>query len=349
MACALSAATLYGIGLPLSKLLLKGIHPIAMAGLLYVGAFAGLCIYYFLRRAAGKGVQYSPLKGKDYRWLAGSIATGGFLAPMLLMAGLSLITGFAASLLSNLEAVFTAILAAAVFRESTGPRLWAAVGCMTAGSALLSYDPAQGGASLLGPLLVTLSMVCWGLDNNFTRNISAKDPVRIALWKSLVAGCGPLLISLPLGAAPALDNNTVYAMVVGSFGYGASLVLFIMALKGLGASRTAALFGFAPFIGALASLVVLREWLGWLMLPAALLMAVGLWLLVYEKHEHAHRHPAASHRHIHRHDDGHHLHRHDGAGGQEHAHGHEHEDLEHTHGHWPDGKHRHRHEKVADK
>jgi drug/metabolite transporter (DMT)-like permease len=310
VAYALSAATLYGIGLPLSKLLLGSIHPVAMAGLLYIGSLVGLCVYRLFRRAVGNQERYEPLKGKDYRWLAGSIMTGGFLAPILLMAGLSLITGFAASLLSNLEAVFTTILAAAIFRESTGPRLWAAVGCMTAGSSLLSYDPASGSVSLLGPLLVTLSMVCWGADNNFTRRISTRDPTSIALWKSMVAGFGPLLICIPLGALPPLDAMTGYAMLVGSFGYGASLVLFIMALKGLGASRTAALFAFAPFIGALVSLIVLKEWLGWLMLPAALLMALGLWLLVYEKHGHAHTHPSERHSHAHTHDDGHHHHAH---------------------------------------
>jgi len=343
IAFALSAATLYGIGLPLSKMLLGSIHPVAMASLLYIGSLIGLCLYRVFRRAAGNEEKYEPLNGKDYRWLAGSVLTGGFLAPILLMAGLSLITGFAASLLSNLEAVFTAILAAAIFRESTGPRLWAAVGFMTAGSSLLSYDPASGGMSLLGPLLVMLSMVCWGADNNFTRRISNRDPTSIALWKSLVAGFGPLIICIPLGALPPLDAMTGYAMLVGSFGYGASLVLFIMALRGMGASRTAALFGFAPFIGALVSLIVLKEWLGWLMLPAALLMAVGLWLLVHEKHGHGHTHPPERHRHAHRHDDEHHNHIHKQRVDGEHVHGHYHEGLLHDHAHWPDGEHRHSH------
>jgi drug/metabolite transporter (DMT)-like permease len=341
----LAAATLYGVGLPLTKALLKDYPPVAMAGLLYCGAFLGLGLYYGLVRAAGRrntDAEYQ-LARHDLPWLAGSVLTGGFLAPILLMLGLNLATGFSASLLSNLEGVATAIIAVVLFHESTGKRLWLALGCMTLGAVMLSWNGGEGRFELAGPALIVLSMICWGFDNNFTRQIADRDPLQIALVKSLVAGTVPLAIVLGMGGRIPMDITLVYPLIVGAFGYGASLVFFILALKGIGASRTGALFGLAPFVGAVVSLLVLREWLGWIMLPAAGLMALGAWLIVGETHHHEHRHEAVVHAHAHSHDDGHHAHPHDGNVSVPHVHEHAHAGLTHDHDHYPDDHHRHGH------
>jgi len=49
------------------------------------------------------------------------------------------------------------------------------------------------------------------------------------------------------------------AAILGFFGYGISLVLFIVALRGLGTARTSAYFSIAPFFGAAVALAVLGE------------------------------------------------------------------------------------------
>ena len=341
----ITAATLYGVGLPLTKVLLGHFSPLAMAGLLYCGAFLGLGLYYLPACLIGRKTKNTEgrLTRDDAPWLAGSVLTGGFLAPILLMAGLNLSSGYSGSLLSNLEGVATAVIAVAVFHESTGRRLWLAMGLMTLGAVLLSWNGGEGKFEPSGPVLIVLSMVCWGLDNNLTRQIAARDPLQIALVKSLVAGTVPISIVMFLGGHIPWDITLVHALAVGAFGYGASLVFFILALNRIGASRTAALFGLAPFVGAVVSLLVLREWLGWVMVPAALLMALGAWLIVAETHRHAHRHDPAEHAHAHTHADGHHEHPHEGALAGPHAHDHVHPEVVHEHGHYPDDHHRHGH------
>jgi drug/metabolite transporter (DMT)-like permease len=341
----ITAATLYGVGLPLTKALLKDISPVAMAGLLYCGAFLGVGSYYalvHLARDVPKDASTS-LSRPDLPWLAGSVLTGGFLAPILLMVGMNLSSGFSTSLLSNLEGVATAIIAVLAFHESTGKRLWLALGCVTSGAVLLSWNGGAGRFEAAGPVLIVLSMVCWGFDNNFTRQIATKDPLQIALVKSLVAGTVPMLIILGIGGRIPLDITLVYALVVGAFGYGASLVFFIIALKGIGASRTGALFGLAPFVGAVVSVLVLHDWLGWIMLPAAALMALGAWLIVAETHRHEHIHEPMEHAHAHAHDDGHHGHPHDEKVSGPHVHDHVHAGITHDHDHYPDDHHRHGH------
>jgi drug/metabolite transporter (DMT)-like permease len=276
--------------------------------------------------------------------MAGSIIFGGIAAPVLLMFGLERSTGFSTSLLSNLEGVATAAIAAAVFHESTGKRLWLALGCVTAAGVMLSWNSGEGRFDPSGPAMIVLSMVCWGADNNITRQISARDPVQISVIKSLFAGAVPILLVVLSGGSIILGLPTVLALVVGALGYGVSLVFFIKALEGLGASRTGAFFGLAPFIGAVSSLVILHDWLGWVMLPAAVLMIAGAALLMSERHSHAHRHEEVTHVHAHVHDDSHHAHGHPDAVAGAHVHEHIHREMTHDHGHYPDQHHRHGHD-----
>ena len=186
------------------------------------------------------------------------------------MFGLQQITGFTASLLLNLEGIFTATIAVVFFKEKAGKRLWWALACMTAAGVFLTWDSSQGEFNVLGPLLVTLAMVCWGIDNNLTRNISTRNPLQITRIKGLVAGCVSLSLAYALGTDMKWDLSAFYALLLGSFSYGISLVLFIKALEGLGSFRAGIFFSLAPFIGALTSLVLLHEWIGWVMFPAML-------------------------------------------------------------------------------
>jgi hypothetical protein len=124
--------------------------------------------------------------------------------------------------------------------------------------------------------------------------------------------------------------------------YGTSLVLFILAMRDLGAARTGAYFATAPFIGAAGGLL-LGETPTPGLLVAAALMALGTWLLVHERHAHGHRHAASIHTHVHVHD-AHHQHAHEGWEGPEpHSHPHATGPLEHEHPHTPDIHHDHGH------
>jgi uncharacterized membrane protein len=186
-------------------------------------------------------------------------------------------------------------------------------------------------------------MVCWGIDNNLTCKISDKDPIQITKIKSFVAGTISLSIALILGMKMSFDITIAFALLLGSLSYGVSLVFFIKALKGLGSSRTGAFFSFAPFIGAIASLIILREWIGWVMFPAAGFMIIGVWLIGSERHSHIHLHKTVTHTHSHNHSDMHHLHGHSGTLHEPHTHEHNHTEIIHSHVHWPDTHHRHEH------
>jgi len=339
------SASLFGISPPIAKLLVGDIHPVALAGLLYLGAFIGLSLYSVgkKKRTIDSNKKAAPLERKDFPWLAGAVLTGGIIGPISMMMGLTLVSGFSASLLLNLEGLATAMIAIFFFKENAGKRLWLALVCMAIAGVFLTWDPGQGKFNIVGPLLITFAMVCWGIDNNLTRNISDKDPIQIAKIKGLVAGTFSLSLALFLGMKISLDIMIVFALLLGSFSYGISLVFFIKALKGLGSSRTGAFFSLAPFIGAITSIIILREWIGWVMFPAVAFMIIGIWLINSEKHSHLHIHKTITHTHSHVHTNMHHPHEHAGTFHEPHTHEHTHTEITHIHVHWPDTYHRHEH------
>src|SRR5665647_1601724 len=196
---AILAATLFGASAPLAKLLLGEIHPIPLAGFLYLGSGFGLLVLHGVVKLAGSHSTEANLTRNDLPWLAGAILTGGIIAPIILMFSLRSTPAATASLLLNFEAAATGLIAILMFREAIGARIWTAISCITLATVLLSLNPAGGWGFSVGALGVLAACMLWGIDNNLTRNISAKDPMVIVTWKGLGAGSITLLMALALG------------------------------------------------------------------------------------------------------------------------------------------------------
>jgi len=304
----------------------------------------GLSLYSIIKGVfSDESVRSTNLKKGDYPWLFGAVVSGGIIAPICLMLGLSQISGFTTSLLLNLEGIFTAVIAVIFFDEKAGKRLWLALMCMTVAGVFLTWDSSQSKFNFLGPLLVTFAMLCWGIDNNLTRNISTRNPIQITRIKGFVSGLVSISLAYTLGINIQWDVSILYALLLGSFSYGISLVFFIKALEGLGSFRTGIFFSLAPFIGAVTSLILLQEWIGWVMFPAIMLTVAGVWLISTEKHLHLHLHQEVVHTHLHNHKDSHHIHEHIEIVHEPHVHEHKHPEESHIHSHWPDTHHRHEH------
>jgi drug/metabolite transporter (DMT)-like permease len=332
---------LFGASAPLSKWLLGSVDPWLLAGILYLGAGIGLALVHWGRPLIGLERVETPLSRSDLPWLAAVVAFGGVMAPPFLMLGLSLTTASSASLLINLEALATMLIAWLVFRENVDRRLVIGALAILVGAVVLSFD---GGGFELDPggLWIAAACLCWGIDNNLTRKLSSADPVQIAMIKGLAAGGTNVLLALFLGASlpPIFVVGT--GAIVGFLGIGVSLVMFMLGLRHLGTARTGAYFSLAPFIGALIAVIGFGDPVTLSLVVAALLMGFGLWLHLSERHEHDHVHDPIKHDHLHSHDD-HHSHDHDGPVTEPHAHWHRHAPLRHKHPHYPDLHHRHGH------
>jgi drug/metabolite transporter (DMT)-like permease len=342
---ALSAGVLFGASTPLAKRLVHGIDPWMLAGLLYLGSGIGLGLYKALNSLLRPPrLDATSLRGADRWWLAAAIGAGGIVAPVLMMYGLNRTAASSASLLLNLEGVFSVLIAWFVFRENFDRRIVLGVAAITVGALLLSVNGGLVWNNVIGPAAIGSACVAWALDNNLTRKVALNDVTQIAMLKGLAAGSVNVAIAAALGRSTPSPAAILAAGAVGLAGYGLSLVLFVVALRNLGTARTGAYFSVAPFVGALIAVAFLDEPVTIELLCAGALMMIGLWLHLTERHEHEHTHAPLTHNHLHLHDS-HHLHRH--AAGQAvtepHAHAHTHAPLSHTHPHYPDEHHRHEH------
>lgn len=340
---ALLAAALFGASTPLAKLLGGRLAPVMLAAVLYLGSGLGLLAWLALRAVRARAPLFV-LQAADVPWLAGAIAAGGVAGPVLLLSGLAMMPASSASLLLNLEGVLTAVLAWCVFKENVDRRIFAGMLLIVVAGLLLSWDQAGPAAPPWAALAVAGACLCWAIDNNLTRKVSAGDPFQIAALKGLVAGSVNLGIGLALGYPLPTPGLLLAAGTLGLLGYGLSLVLFVVALRHLGTARTGAYFSAAPFVGAGLALLLPGERPGALFWVALALMAAGLWLHLTEHHEHEHEHLPMLHTHAHRHDE---HHQHDHAvpcdADAEHSHEHQHVALRHAHPHYPDIHHRHEH------
>jgi drug/metabolite transporter (DMT)-like permease len=342
----LFAAVLFGASAPLSKLLLGEIQPVPLAAFLYLGSGSGAFLMLLFQhfRNGGQTVEAHLSRG-DLPWLGGALLAGGIGAPIILLLGLERTPASTASLLLNFESVATMLIAVSFFKESIDRRIVWAVGLVTLASILLTWTGGNWGFSL-GALGIIGACFLWGLDNNFTRHISAKNPLIIVGIKGVGAGTFSLVLCLLLKQHIPSLNIILLAMLLGSISYGVSIQLFIVAMRNMGAARTSTLFGIAPFVGAALSLVLLREMpqtFFWVALPV---MLAGAWLMLTENHDHHHIHEPMEHNHRHSHPDEHHIHASEEdvpLVNSSHTHEHRHEPLEHEHAHAPDLHHRHKH------
>jgi drug/metabolite transporter (DMT)-like permease len=333
---AFAAAVLFGASTPASKWLLGGVPPLALAGLLYLGAALATAPAWL---TGGRAPSFTGTSG----WrLAGAIVAGGIVGPVLLLEGLARAPAGSVALLLNLELAATAVLGAWLFRDPLGPRGWLAVAGAVAAGAIVTAGAGWPGA--VAAACVSAACVCWGLDNQWTARIDGLSPARATFWKGAVAGTTNLALAAATGSLAVDPKRAAIALGLGALAYGASVALAIAAAQQLGATRAQAVFAAAPFVGATLSWVALGERIEPGQLAGGALLAASIALLLRARHEHAHRHDALEHVHSHRHDDGHHDHVHDGIPfAERHSHWHRHEPQVHAHPHWPDLHHRHVH------
>lgn len=343
---ALLSAALFGISTPAAKALLGHVDPALLAGLFYCGAGLGTGILRRILRLRGPqaAAQETPLARADVPWLAGAIVCGGVIGPLLLMAGLAHTEASTASLLLTLEGAATALLAWFVFHENFDRRIALGMLLLVAGAILLSWSNAATISNFAGMAAIAGACVAWGLDNNLTRKVSLADPLQIVEIKGLVAGPVNLILALAAGSQWPSFGITLIAAIVGFVGYGASLALYVLALRHLGTARTGAYFSTAPFLGAVAALAFLHEPVTLQLVAAGALMAAGVYLHLTERHDHEHVHQPITHAHPHVHDE-HHQHEHAPGDppGEPHSHAHRHTRLRHSHPHVPDMHHTHQH------
>jgi drug/metabolite transporter (DMT)-like permease len=335
---ALVAAALFGVSTPLVQRWGSGLGAFSTAALLYVGAaVVGLLSRQRIEREAR-------LQRADLRRLLAMAGFGAVVGPVALAWGLQHTSGTSASLMLTLEAVFTAVLAWRLYRETMDARVWAAMALLLAGGMVLVLDQGRaGGAQLWGLLAVLLATAAWGVDNTLSRALAERDPGQVVMAKALLGSTATMVLAVAFGEPLPSLGAALALLAIGATGYGLSLRFYLLAQRAFGAARTGSVFAFAPFIGAAFAVALGDRSASGLMALGSVLMLAGVLLHLAESHGHEHAHEALEHEHAHRHDDGHHDHTHETMPAGEHSHPHRHAPTRHAHAHVPDAHHAHRH------
>lgn len=276
---AVLAAILYAVSSPVSKLLLDRLGPLALAGFLYLGAGIGLLVVRLALSAQRvNGTENHWFAKADLKFVVLMIVLDS-AAPILLLFGLERTTAANASLLNNFEIVATAVLAFTFFREKISRRLWVGIGFVTLACAVLSLEDFSSFSFSIGSALVLLAAVCWGLENNCTRVLSARSPLLVTIVKGLGSGLASLALAFAIGDRLGDAMAILGALVLGFFAYGLSILCYVRAQRDIGAARTSAYYAFAPFIGAGLSFAFLSERPGSAFVIALALMVPGTWFV----------------------------------------------------------------------
>ena len=319
------AAVFYAINVPISKVLLQHVGPTTMAALLYLGAGIGIGMMSLFNKKDREKAE--SLTKAELPYIVGMIVLD-IAAPIFLMLGISYGSSANASLLGNFEIVATTVIALILFKEAVTKRLWVAIGLITLSSILLSFEGTDSFHFSYGSLLVIMATVCWGLENNCTRELSSKSTYQIVMLKGLCSGLGALVIALIKRESFPGIGYIAIALALGFVAYGLSIFVYVRAQNVLGAAKTSAYYAVNPLIGALLAFVFLSESLSWMYVIALIVMVFGSALVVVDtfirQHDHEHQH-TFTHSH----------------GGSTHTHTVRHS---HVHKHYlTEEKHRHRH------
>ena len=272
---AILSAIMFAICVPCAKLSGNYVQPVIMGGLLYLGAGLGLLVTMIIKKSTPE----LSLTRKELPY-ATCMVFLDISAIILLMAGISKTTGANASLLGNFELAATLLAAYFIFKETISKKLFTAIILITIACIILTFEGRGSFIFNIGSVLVLLSAVCWGLENNFTRQLSIKDTRQITIIKGICSGIGSIIIAFIAGEKLPQLNWLFLTLLLGFISYGLSVSLYIYAQRFLGASKTGAYFSTAPFFGVVFCLLILGERPMPQFYLALLIMILGSFLVV---------------------------------------------------------------------
>ena len=275
---AFAAAVLYAINIPFSKILLNDVEPTMMASYLYLGAGLGIGALCLLTQKR-KHVTHEKFTAKDLPYVIGMIVLD-ILAPILLMFGLMDSASSSASLLNNFEIVCTAMIALLLFREAVSKRMWVAIILITVSGFVLSFEDIRTFTFSKGAVMVLAATLCWGFENNCTKNLTTKNTFHVVFLKGIFSGLGALIVAICLKEPFASIGYIALAMLLGFVAYGLSIYCYIKAQGVIGAAKTSAYYSVAPFVGTFLSCIIFREALSPSYFVSLALMIAGTVLVV---------------------------------------------------------------------
>jgi drug/metabolite transporter (DMT)-like permease len=288
---ALIAAGLFGISSALNKIVLKDMHPLVVAGLIYFSAGILLALIRFLpafRKISERfkiNIENKKLQGHDWFYLILVSLSGAVIAPFLFLYGLNLSTAVNASLLLNTEVLFTVVIAFLFLKERADKKEYLAILLLFVSAVAITTNLNLSSLSLTGSIFGNMFIVFgtffWAVDNSLSKKLSIEnDAVKVASLKSLIGGGTVLIMVLFLGIPLNLTLVQIpYILFVGFFSIGLSIAFFLSSLNLIGSMKTVVIFSTSSLFGAIFAFLILRDPISAIQIIAGAVMIYAIYLM----------------------------------------------------------------------
>jgi drug/metabolite transporter (DMT)-like permease len=283
---AILAAVLASLTHSLSKPLLDGIEPTQMMNPLVLAVLIYMVAGLFLTPIKKSGKPIRKMGGKNL-FLLSMIGIAEVIAMIVSFFGITETTAVNASIFINAEIIFSISIAAILFKERLRQNEMLPFGLILLGVVAIpvGYDFYQHGMMftnlVFGDLLIILGGLFFSISNIISKYVSDNiDAKRITQVSSFVAaGFGLVMIfnfNIPLDI-PISQLPTVVAM--GILDVGLATLLFIIALRTIGAIKTILIFSTATVFGMIFAHILLSEPITALNIVSIISVFVGLYWL----------------------------------------------------------------------
>lgn len=275
----LAVQLLFGLFPVAAKKAFESLDPLPVLGLRLTGAaFFLLILHLFLVKEA------IPIRTEWRKVLLLSIL-GVVLNMGFFIVGLQYTTAVNAVVVITTIPVFTYAIAVLLGREPLGPKRAVGIGIALAGVVYLIGSSYQASARhALGDLLVMLNALSYAAFLVLARPMTQKyDALSLTTWMFVVGA----IVFLPLGLAFGLRGQLATASHAGLgwmlyIIFGATILTYVLntrVLRHVPASTVAIFTYVQPIFTAVAAYFILGAGLEWRILPAALLVFAGVWLV----------------------------------------------------------------------
>jgi drug/metabolite transporter (DMT)-like permease len=288
---ALIAAALFGISATLNKIVLKDMHPLAVAGFIYFSAGILLALIRFLpafEKISERfriNVKNKSLHKNDWFYLIAVTMCGAIIAPFLFLYGLNISTAVNASLLLNTEVLFTVLIAFLFLKERANKKDYFAIFLLFLAAIVittnLNLSELNLNEKIVGNLFIIGGTFFWALDNSLSKKLSLEnDAIKVASLKSLIGGAIVILFVMILQIPFDITLSQIfYLLFVGFFSIGLSLILFLSSLRMIGSMKTVVIFSTSSLFGAISAFIILKEPISIIQLIAGIIMIYAVYLM----------------------------------------------------------------------
>jgi drug/metabolite transporter (DMT)-like permease len=281
----LATSFLLGLFPTITKPVIATINPLFFTS---VSALAPFFVFTPLSISASRrnsGKKQTTVKGRRiYGVILLSSFVGGIIGPLLYFFGLQTTAASDASLLANAEMVFTIVIASFAFHEKLNRTGLMAVILVSIGIVVVTTNLQFSNSTfdLVSPghIMILLSGLCWGTDNNIITYASERiDVVKFIQLRSSIAGPVLLLLAFLTSVFPSGTSELPRIFLIGLVVFGGSMYANFMALKWLGAIRSTLIFPISSVFGLIAAYFILNETIGIYQIVSVGVIFVGIYFM----------------------------------------------------------------------